>query len=291
VVHLNEMQEKYAEKGLTVLAISKQAKADVEKFVEELKATHPVVCESSDSMRAFGARSYPSSYLVGANGRVVWAGHPVDFSDALVEETLAKTKILPALPKALAAHEKGLEKGKYGAVLTKVESEVASGRHVAEEDAAAAKALEEWLRWYGTSSLEAASAQVEGGDVHGGWLAMADVEEAFKGHALGNQAKAAAAKVKADPARALEIKAGEMLGKIREDLGDEDDLEKVAAAMKPLLGKKYAGTRAGRRAAELAEGKDPDAAAPEKPAGDAKPAEGEEGEAKPEGEGAGDPAE
>jgi hypothetical protein len=282
------MHEKYGEKGLTVLAISKQPKSDVEKFVEELEAKHPVVAESSDSMRAFGARSYPSSYLVGANGRVLWTGHPGNFSDALVEETLAKTRLLPALPKALAAHAKSLEKGKYGAVLAKVESEVKSGRHVAEEDRAAAVALEEWLRWYATSNLEAAEAQAKT-DAHGAWVALGDLEGLYKGHALGAQAKTAAAKLKADPATGLEIKAGEMLVSIRKDLGDEDDLEKVAAALKPLLSKKYAETRAGRVAAALAEGKEPEDAAgkgedaegekpaDEKPA-DEKPAEDAAGE-------------
>jgi hypothetical protein len=252
------MSEKYAEKGLTVVAISKQAKADVEKYVEDLEAKHPVVCESSDSMRAYGCSSYPSCFLVGSNGRILWSGHPADFKDELVESTLEKTKLLPTLPKGLSAHAKSLEKLKYGAVLAKVESDLKAARFTAEEDKTAATALQEWLSWYATSTLESADALVGKGEVYRAYVALSDVEEAFKGHPLSAQAKASIGKLKGDSAHALEIKAGQMLDAVRKELGGERDREKVAEALKPLLAKKYAATKAGKAAADLATGGDGD---------------------------------
>jgi hypothetical protein len=269
------MSEKYAEKGLTVLAIAKQPKADVEKFVEELEAKHPVVCESGDSMRAYGCNSYPSCFLVGSNGRILWTGHPGDFKDDLVESTLAKTKLLPTLTKTLSVHAKSIERLKYGAVLTKVEADLKAARFVAEEDKTAATALQEWLSWYGTSAIEGAADLVGKGDPYRAYVTLSDTEELFKGHALSAQAKAAMGKLKADSAHALEIKAGQMLEELKKELGDERDREKIGETLKPLLGKKYAETKAGREAADLAAGRDPskakakDEEKPEEPAKDA----------------------
>jgi len=251
------MAEKYAEKGLTVVAITRQGKDAVQPFVDEHGATHPIVCESSDSMQAYGCSSYPSSFLVGSNGRIVWTGHPVDFKDDLVASMLEKAKLMPTLTKGLSAHAKSLEKVKYGAVLAKVDADLKGARFAAEEDKTAATALQEWLTWYATSALEGADALVGKGDAYRAYLELSDLEEAFKGHAFSAQAKTAVGKLKADSGHALEIKAGQMLAGIRKELGDERDREKIAEALKPLLAKKYAGTKAGKEAADLAEGRDP----------------------------------
>jgi hypothetical protein len=278
VVHLNELAEKYAERGLTVVAISKQAKADVEKFVEELKATHPVVCESTDSARAYGATGFPSSYLVGPNGRVAWAGHPGELKEEYLEETLGKVKLMPALTKGLASHAKNLEKLKYGPVLAKVAADLEAAKFTAEDDKTAAQALKEWLEWYAGSNLEAAEDQVGKGEPYRAYLVLVEVEESYKGHPLGTRAKAAISKLQADKAAALEIKAGQMLAQIRKELGDERDREEIAKALKPLLGKKYAETKAGKEAADLAAGRDPDARKSEAKEEKPKEGEGETGE-------------
>jgi hypothetical protein len=253
VVHLNEVSEKYREKGLTVVAISKQPKADLEKFVEELEAKFPIVGEKSDSMRAYGCTAYPSSFLVGPNGRIVWRGHPVDLKDDLLDATLEKTKLMPALSKGLSSHGKSLEKVKYGAVLAKLEADLAAARIAADEDRTCAEALKEWLAWYGTSTLEAADEQVKKGEVYRAFQALTDVESAFQGHELAARAKKEIAALQADKDRALEVKAGQMLDKIKAEIADESDAEKIVKALKPLLAKKYAETKAGKEAAALAE--------------------------------------
>jgi hypothetical protein len=267
------MSEKHAEKGVTVLAITRQPRSSIQGFIDELQPTHPIVCESSDSMEAYGCNSYPSCFLVGPNGRILWTGSPAEFKDDMVEATLAKTKVLPTLPKGLSAHGKSLEKLKYGAVLAKVEADLKAARYVADEDKTAATALQEWLSWYATSTFEGTDALVGKGEVYRAYLALCDVEEAFKGHPLSAQAKASIGRLKGDSAHALEIKAGQMLDAIRKELGDERDREKIAEALKPLLAKKYAGTKAGKSAADLATGGDGEVDAPKADAKDEKPAE------------------
>lgn len=250
--HLNELQEKYGEKGLSIVAVAKQAKADVQKYVDELGAKFPTVCESSDSMANYGANSYPSAFLIGANGRILWAGHPASLPDSSIQSALEGARLLPALPESLSSHQKNLEKLKYGAALSKVAGDLEKGR-VAEEDKPAAEALRDWLTWYAQSAMEGAAADVEKGECYRAALAYDDLEETFKGHDFSKQAKDALKALESDKDKALEIKAGKMWAEIRREIAGEQRPDKVLDALKPLLSKKYAETKAGLEAAAMAD--------------------------------------
>jgi hypothetical protein len=251
VGHLNELNAKFAEKGFTALGIAKQDRATVEKFVQELSATYPIVVESSDSMRNYGCSSYPSGFLVGSDGRVVWEGHPASLTDAVVEEALGKARLMPAFTKGLSSHQKSMEKLQYGAVLSKIASEIEKGK-LADEDKAAAEALRDWLTWYATSAVEGVEDRIRKGDVYAAWLALADLEDIYKGHEVAKQAKDRIKALEGDKQQALEIKAGKTWAGIREELGDERRPDKVLEALQPLLSKKYAETKAGREAQQMA---------------------------------------
>ncbi len=72
---MNEMQAKYADRGLHVLAINVDAKAaDAEKFLTQVPAKFQVAFDSSgETPKQFAVKSMPSSYLIDGNGRVVYA--------------------------------------------------------------------------------------------------------------------------------------------------------------------------------------------------------------------------
>lgn len=68
--------EKYHAKGFEVLAVSlDQNEADLKKFVEEKKLPWPQIYEGADAIaEKFGIESIPSTYLLGADGKIIAVG-------------------------------------------------------------------------------------------------------------------------------------------------------------------------------------------------------------------------
>lgn len=251
MVHLNEVHEKYAEKGLTVLAVSKQDHSSVEKFIEEFQPKYPTVCEKSDSMRAYARTSYPSAFLINSNGRILWLGHPGNLTDGTIDEALENTKILPAWPDALDGVKKVFLKDKYADALSKAQKDIERGR-LEEADAEAATGIVAWLEWYGSSALEGAAADAEAGKVYEAGCTYEHVADLYRHHELGEKAEAALKELLADKDRKLEYKAGEKLAKILEEI-KELKPKKALLKLKPMLSKKYRETAAGKKAAAVAE--------------------------------------
>ena len=59
--HLDKLAEEKAEKGLSVIAITRQGRAAVDAFIEETGAKHTIIIEGGDSMRSYGSRSWPTN--------------------------------------------------------------------------------------------------------------------------------------------------------------------------------------------------------------------------------------
>ena len=251
MVHLNELHEKYGEQGLSVVAVSKQDRSTVQDFVDEFQAVYPTVCEKSDSMRAYGRTSYPSAVLIDTNGRVLWVGNPGGLGDGTIDEAFENTKILPAWPDALKAVKKSFIKDKYADALSKVSKELERGK-LEGDDVAAAEGIRDWLDWYGSSALEGAKKEAEEGKIYEAAVTYEHVAEVFKKHDYAKQADAAKKELLSDKDRKLEFKAGEKLAKIMEEI-KELKPKKALLKLKPLLGKKYRETAAGKKAAQVAE--------------------------------------
>ena len=247
--HLDKLAEDMAAKGLSVIAVTKQSRAAVDTFLEETGAKHPIVIEKTDSMRNYGSSSYPTSFLIGTNGRILWRGHPGNLSDSTLEEQLAGAKILPDFPKELAAARKFLEKDKYAEAQKKV-AKVLEEAKLEGEDKAAAESIAAWFVWYADSTLEGAAKDTAAGNVYGAFLAYEHIADAYKGAEVGTRAKDLAKQLEADKDHKNEIKAGEKLAKIKAELGDLTP-KKAIKALEPLTAKKYAETKAGKEAAEL----------------------------------------
>ena len=131
--YLNELQEKYGEKGLSVLSVARQDRSSIGTFVEELEVKYPTVNEKSDSMTAYGRTSFPSAFLIDTGGRVVWSGHPGNLSDGDIERTLESSRILPPWTPALKDVRKLFDKEKMGEALARLDKHIASERLEAED--------------------------------------------------------------------------------------------------------------------------------------------------------------
>ena len=249
MVHLDKLHEEMSAKGLTVVAVTKQDRSAVDKFIEETSATHPIVMEKTDSMRNYGCTSYPSAFLIGSNGRILWKGHPGGLQDSTVEEQLENAKLLPEFPKALSAARKSIAKDKFADAQKKVAKALAAGK-LAEDEKTAAEQIDAWLTWYPDSTLEGATKDLESGRIYAAFLGYEHVADTYKGTDVAKRAAALAKELTSDKAHKLEIKAGAKFAKLKLELGDMTP-KKAIKALQPLLGKKYAETQAGQEAAEL----------------------------------------
>jgi hypothetical protein len=234
----------------------------VDGFVEALKPIYPILCEASTG--AYSTGGVPQAYLIGADGTVVWQGHPAGLKDDDIEEHLKKlekgdrvstwaftlSRQLPPVPEKLAGAQKMLEDMKFGAALKSVEGALA---RLEGDEKAAGEAVRDWIAKRGRDGIEKAATLHRDGQVYKAFLKYEELEELFKGHDLSKEAKNAAKALKSGKETGLEIKASEKLEQVKKDMAGEKDPEDKLKCLKPLLAKKYADTAAGKEAAKLAE--------------------------------------
>lgn len=94
---MNRMQQRYGPEGLVVLGVNlDEARPQAERFLEQTPAEFGILFDAQGlSARAWRVKGMPSSYLVGADGKVryIHTGFREDQRDALEQQ------IRQALPK------------------------------------------------------------------------------------------------------------------------------------------------------------------------------------------------
>lgn len=250
--HLNELHEEYGDKGFHILAVSAEPANAVEGFIEEFDCKYPTITQANDAMSEYGIGGYPSAVLVGPDGDVLWAGHPGSFQTSMIEEHLGSVELFPDIPKSLKAVEKSMKKGKLGDALKKVEALITKGK-LPDEDKDIAEKLRASIDGRATKAFERAEKSLREGDAYKAYKSYAKVEDGFKGHPHSKTAKEHGKKLMGDKTHKNEIKAAEKWAKIQPELKGLA-AKKALQLLKPLLSKKYAETRAGKKAAEKARG-------------------------------------
>ena len=71
---MNDMQQKYGGKGFVVVGVNVDKKrADADKFLAQIPAAFTLAFdEAGTTPNAYGVKGMPSSYLVDANGKIVY---------------------------------------------------------------------------------------------------------------------------------------------------------------------------------------------------------------------------
>lgn len=244
--HLDELYAKYKDRGLVVLAVTDEPRGLVDKFIAETGAKHPIVIESGDSLRAYGGTGFPTMVLIDPRGRVAVAGNPQE-SD--IERLLGETWTVPTLPKKLAAVQKSLDKGEYGAARKALDAQLA-GTGLDEADR---KAAEDAVKWIGERSLkmvDGAQEDEKAGDAYSAAQGYRKVAEAFKGDELGTKAEASLKALLADKAKKREVDGGDLLEKNRAKLRSMKP-EQAAQWCRGFV-KNFEGTKAAEKALALA---------------------------------------
>lgn len=81
VPHLVKWDQTMRSRGLVVLGINDggiDTRLHLGQAVKKSKKTYPVLWdEMSKNVRKYGVRAFPSSVLIGADGKVLWAGIPL----------------------------------------------------------------------------------------------------------------------------------------------------------------------------------------------------------------------
>ena len=116
VPHLNELNNKYRERGFEIVAVSSEAAGTIEeKMVKGAKATFGVVKAEIASL--YQTRGIPHGWVLDAEGKCIWEGHPGQLNDAQIEEwikDLAPGKITKEVSKQLKPAVEAYNKGQFG---------------------------------------------------------------------------------------------------------------------------------------------------------------------------------
>jgi thiol-disulfide isomerase/thioredoxin len=89
IPHLNEVYAKYKDKGLTIVGITNEDEATVKKFQEKIPMTYNVAINApQELLQQFGVEGIPTAFLVDKSGKVVWAGHPMELTESMIQKVL-----------------------------------------------------------------------------------------------------------------------------------------------------------------------------------------------------------
>jgi thiol-disulfide isomerase/thioredoxin len=90
IPHLNELQEKFRDRGLVVVGISSEKDREtVEKYWQKRAMHYAVALQPSGELQnKLGVRGIPHSFLVSRTGQIIWEGHPASLTTDYIEEVL-----------------------------------------------------------------------------------------------------------------------------------------------------------------------------------------------------------
>jgi len=86
--HVQQMHDRYRERGLVVVALSYEPVETLEPFLKKNAFTMPVGSDPSKTcVGAYGIASWPSTFVIGKDGRIAYAGAPYEV-EAAIEKAL-----------------------------------------------------------------------------------------------------------------------------------------------------------------------------------------------------------
>lgn len=243
--HLKELDKKYKDRGLKLLAVSNEDEGKIGPFVTERQIEYTVV-RYKKIAEDYGLKGWPSAWVLDGEGKVLWAKHFVnEITDDQWNqwlEALAPTKVGKPLSRELGGAAKAFDKGEIGKAMAELKK-VADG---ATDEAL--KADCDYLAGLCARHVTLFENKIKaaGSDMVAKVKAMEEAAAKFKGSELGAKWEADAKELK----KSKDYEAFEALAKLKPQL---DDL-KPATARKKLeaIARKYPDTEAGKEAAALA---------------------------------------
>lgn len=245
---MNELHEKFAADGLTVLGVTSEGKGDTEKWIAAKGVKYPYAYDSGGKLsRACGVSAIPHSVLIDATGRVIFDGSPSGITPDLVQKAVAGAlkKPLYELPKEFTKVRGHIAKGDLGAAMKEAETLKAQTNAPAE-----AEAVVEAIKGMISGQIAGADADMQAGDFLSAQRGYERVIKSAKGLPESDTAKTKLAEMLKDDTAKKVIKAQKDLDKIlAEPMRSKKDATERKAALESFL-KKNSENAAGRKAKE-----------------------------------------
>lgn len=93
IPHLVELQKKHKDAGLVIVSLTNEPKETVEPFAKEYGMSY-AIGYGSTSASAYGVSGIPAAFVVGPDGKIIWAGHPMDEEfEKAIERALPKKPV------------------------------------------------------------------------------------------------------------------------------------------------------------------------------------------------------
>lgn len=237
--HLNELQEQFGDKGLSIVGVTSETASDTEPWIAKHKATYAYCYDKAAKlMSAVGASGYPSAVLVDPSGNVVWTGHPSEVNASIIEPALvgALPKPLWDWPSEAKKVKSALQKRQLGKALAEAQLMGEAGTEV--------RTTIEAMISSKLTRLESARDEKD-------WLRVqtlgTELVASFDGLPQRDQAKAIVDALKADKGAQDILKAQQRVAKIFAEDIKRKQIDKFKEDLKKIS-KDYVGTAAGRDA-------------------------------------------
>ena len=245
VPHVNEIQETWGPRGLSVIGVTDESASLTEPWVSAHKVAYAYAYDKGGELAShFSVNSIPRAIVVDASGNVLYNGHP-----GALDESVLEAAVRGALPKPMWEWS-GAAKGVKSA-LQKEDFKTALERagELGEQDDGPAilAAIQGMVR----AKIGALRAARERGDYLGALAAAGTLEKSFAGLPEGEEAARIAAEIEADPRAAEIIKVQKKIVKIEEK--DPGKKRELLAAIEDLKAYKneYRDTYVAEQAAQL----------------------------------------
>lgn len=229
VPHVNEIQERWGPKGLSVIGVTDESPSLTKPWISANKATYAYAYDpGSELSRIFKVSSIPRAVIVGADGTVLFNGHPAEVDDALLAKAVEGAVAKPwwEWSGAAAGVKAALQKSDFKSAL-----DLAGQLGEADEGPKTLAVVQKMIR---SRAADLRSAH-QAGDFLRARAAAETLQKELAGLPEGAEAERIATEIAADP-KALEvIKGQQKLAKIvgkepskrKEWLAAIEDLQKL----------------------------------------------------------------
>ncbi|MEZ7893084.1 MAG: TlpA disulfide reductase family protein [Candidatus Wallbacteria bacterium] len=90
IPHLIELYNQYKDKGVNFISLTAEEKSVVEPFAKEMKMPYTIGFGSNTS-KDYNVKGIPTAFIIGADGKIAWEGHPMMGLDEALKAEVAKS--------------------------------------------------------------------------------------------------------------------------------------------------------------------------------------------------------
>jgi hypothetical protein len=240
---MNELQEQFGDKGLTIIGVTDEGKKETEGFVTATSMKYAYAYDKGGKLASFfGVSGIPHAAIIDPTGKIVWEGNPGGLGKEVIEKYLtgALPKPMWEWPASAAAARTALQKGKYADAL-------AAAAKIPEADGGAA--IQSALTAMIQGRVSGMKASFTEGDFLSAKNAAIELQKTFDGLPEKAEADKMLADIKANADAEKIMKAqksirdllGQRLGKSREYEKALTDLQKIQKELEGTFAAKEAG--------------------------------------------------